>query len=91
MSEYAGGGTSDSSQLDRGTSFALSQTRTLGLEVTVLRIIRITLLALFPMVAIGTLATGCGDDTTTPVTADMSVVHDIANPIVHDIALPPTD
>ena len=53
-----------------------------------LRIIRITLLALVPMVAIGTLAVGCGDDTTTPIGADMSVVHDIANPIVHDIALP---
>ncbi|MGZ3441297.1 MAG: hypothetical protein ACXVDD_17375 [Polyangia bacterium] len=53
-----------------------------------LRIIRISLLALFPMVAIGTLASGCGDDTTTPVGADMSVVHDIATPVVHDIALP---
>ncbi|MGZ3425613.1 MAG: hypothetical protein ACXVCV_03140 [Polyangia bacterium] len=60
----------------------------LAWRLPVLRIIRISLLALFPMVAIGTLASGCGDDTTTPVGADMSVVHDIATPVVHDIALP---
>ena len=52
-----------------------------------LRIIRITLLALVPMVAIGTFAAGCGDDTTTPAGADMSVVHDLATPVVvHDLA-----
>lgn len=56
-----------------------------------LRIIRITLFVLAPLVAIGTLAVGCGDDTTTPIGADMSVVHDIALPVVHDMAQPNTD
>jgi hypothetical protein len=92
MSEYRASGTRDSRQLTAGIAFALSRRRNLGLEATVLRIIRITLLALVPMVAIGTIAAGCGDDTTTAVGADMSVVHDLATPIVvHDIALPPTD
>jgi hypothetical protein len=52
-----------------------------------LRIIRIALLTLVPMLALGTLVSACGDDTTsTGVGPDMSVPHDIAIP--RDLANP---
>jgi hypothetical protein len=55
----------------------------------VLRIVRIALLTLVPMLALGATVTACSDDTTTPVTADLSgTVHDLANPVVHDMANP---
>jgi hypothetical protein len=55
----------------------------------VLRIVRIALLTLVPMLALGALVTACSDDTTTVVSNDLSVVHDLATPIVvHDMALP---
>ena len=38
-----------------------------------LRIARIALLALVPTLALGALASGCGDDTTTPPVGDMAV------------------
>ncbi len=52
-----------------------------------LRIVRIALLALVPTLALGALATGCGDDTTvTPVGgADLSV------PTGRDMITPPHD
>ena len=41
------------------------------------------------MLALGTLVTACSDDTTTVVGMDLSVVHDMAMPIVvHDMAKP---
>ncbi|HEY2746744.1 MAG TPA: hypothetical protein VGL86_19080 [Polyangia bacterium] len=52
-----------------------------------LRIIRIALLTLVPMLAAGALVTGCSDDTTSTTTQDMAVAHDLAtNPVVHDLA-----
>jgi hypothetical protein len=52
----------------------------------VLRIIRITLLALVPMVAVATVA-GCDDDTQSPAAQDLSgTVHDQAMPVSHDMA-----
>ena len=55
-----------------------------------LRIVRIALLTLVPMLALGATVTACSDDTTTPVTtADLSgTVHDLATPVVHDMANP---
>jgi hypothetical protein len=48
--------------------------------------IRMALLALVPMIAIGTLVAACSDDTTNTPTADMTVVvHDMAT---HDLANP---
>jgi hypothetical protein len=39
------------------------------------------------MIALATLASGCGDDTTTtPVGQDLSVPHDLAKPPVVDMA-----
>jgi hypothetical protein len=60
------------------------------LEATVLRIVRIALLTLIPTLAIGTQVTACSDDTTSVVGADLSVgtPHDMATPIVHDLAQP---
>ncbi|HWE27109.1 MAG TPA: hypothetical protein VHB97_03860 [Polyangia bacterium] len=49
-----------------------------------LRIVRITLLALVPMLAIGALASACSDDTTNTA-ADLSVVDMTAT--VHDMAM----
>ena len=45
-----------------------------------LRIVRIALLTLIPMLALGTLVTACSDDTTTVVGADLSTApsHDMA-------------
>jgi hypothetical protein len=56
----------------------------------VLRIVRIALLALVPMFALGVLVTACSDDTTSTTTQDMSgVVHDLSTPVVvHDLANP---
>jgi hypothetical protein len=57
------------------------------LEVTVLRIVRIALVALVPTFALATLVTACSDDTTNQTTTDMPVViHDMAMPVVHDMA-----
>lgn len=62
---------------------------TLALEDPVLRMIRIALLALVPMIALGTLVTACSDDTTNTPTADMTVVvKDLSMPVVHDMANP---
>jgi hypothetical protein len=54
------------------------------MEVTVLRIIRIALLALVPTIALGTLVTACSDDTTnnstvdkTATSRDMATAHDM--------------
>ena len=49
-----------------------------------LRIIRIALLTLIPMLALGASVSACSDDTTTVTTGDMSVAHDLA--VVHDLA-----
>jgi hypothetical protein len=55
----------------------------------VLRIVRIALLTLVPMLALGALVTACSDDTTSVVGNDLSVVHDLSMPIVvHDMANP---
>jgi hypothetical protein len=50
---------------------------------------RIALLALIPMFALGTLVTACDDDTTPTTVKDMNVVtvHDMAMP-THDLAQP---
>ena len=55
-----------------------------------LRIIRIALLTLAPMIALGALSSACSDDTTTPTVGnDLSVPRDMATPIVvHDMANP---
>jgi len=60
--------------------------RSIGLEATVLRIVRIALLTLIPTLALGAFATGCDDDTTpsqdmaTTVKPDLAVVsHDMAH------------
>jgi hypothetical protein len=59
------------------------------LEDPVLRIIRIALLTLVPTLAIGALASGCGDDTTSTVGNDMAVPRDLSTPVVvHDLANP---
>ncbi len=55
-----------------------------------LRIVRIALLALVPMFALGVLVTACSDDTTSVTTQDMAtvVVKDLSPPAVHDLANP---
>ena len=54
-----------------------------------LRIIRIALLVVVPTVALSALVTACSDDTTNVTTQDMpAVVHDMAMPVVHDLANP---
>jgi hypothetical protein len=60
------------------------------LEAPVLRIVRIALLTLVPMLALGVLVTACSDDTTSVTTQDMSgVAHDLATaPVAHDMANP---
>ena len=51
-----------------------------------LRIIRITLLALAPMIAVATVA-GCDDDTQAPAAQDLSgVAQDLTMPVSHDMA-----
>ncbi|MCU1278129.1 MAG: hypothetical protein JWM53_1675, partial [bacterium] len=70
-----------------GIALALSPTRNSSLEAIVLRIIRITLLTLVPMLAIGALSSACSDDTTSTVGNDMSVARDLSTPVVvHDLA-----
>jgi len=75
----------NSGHLRVGTPLAWKYGETFGLEVTVLRILRIALLTLVPTLALGALASGCGDDTTTTPTQDLSVAHDMP-PVVHDMA-----
>ena len=59
------------------------------MEVTVLRIVRIALLTLVPMLALGASVAACSDDTTSQSTQDMSVVHDLSTGgTVHDLANP---
>ena len=55
-----------------------------------LRIVRIALLTLVPMLAAGALMTACSDDTTSQTTQDMAAtVHDLATTTtVHDLAQP---
>ena len=66
--------------------------RTFGLEATVLRIIRIALLALVPMLAIGTLAVGLRRRHDHPVGADMCASCTTSRtPVVHDMAQPHVD
>jgi len=43
------------------------------LEDTVVRMIRMALLALVPMIALGTLVAACSDDTTNTPTQDMTM------------------
>jgi len=51
--------------------------------------IRMMLLALVPMLAIGALASACSDDTTNTPTADMTVVtKDLSMPVAGDMANP---
>ncbi len=52
-----------------------------------IRIVRIALLVLVPTLALGALAVGCGDDTTTTTAIDMSVQHDLSTGgVTHDMA-----
>jgi hypothetical protein len=90
MSESTGIDYWDYEQLRIGTALALSHGRTLALEATVLRIVRIVLLVIVPTVAVSALVTACSDDTTNQTVQDMSgTVHDMAMPVVvHDMANP---
>lgn len=89
MSESTGIDCCDYSQLRIGIAIALSHRVNFGLEATVLRIARIVLLTLVPMLALGALVTACSDDTTNVTNMDMpAVVHDMAMPVVHDMANP---
>lgn len=84
MSESTGGDTCDSGHLQGGTELALIPGRTLALEVTVLRIVRIALFVLVPTVALAVSVAACSDDTTGQTTQDMTAV-------VHDMAMPKAD
>jgi len=89
MSESTGIDDCDYAQLRIGIAIALSHDRTLALETTVLRIVRIVLLVVVPTVALSALVTACSDDTTNQTVQDMSgTVKDMALPVVHDMALP---
>jgi len=86
MSESTGSDTCDSRYLRVGTELALIPGQNFGLEVIVLRIVRIALFVLVPTVALAVSVAACSDDTTGQTTQDMTaVVHDMAMP-VHDLA-----
>ena len=89
MSEWASGVTCNSRHLRVGIALASTPGRNFGLEDTVLRFVRIALLALVPTVAFAALVTACSDDTTGTTTQDMTaVVHDMATGTTHDLANP---
>jgi hypothetical protein len=89
MSESTGIDHCDYRHLRIGIAIALSPRQNFGLEATVLRIIRIALLTLVPMLALGALVTACSDDTTNTTVQDMSMtVKDMTTPVVHDMANP---
>ena len=50
-----------------------------------LRTIRIALLTLVPMLALGALVSACDDDTTATV-QDLSTAKDLSTAVVHDMA-----
>jgi hypothetical protein len=54
----------------------------------VVKMILVAIPALVIAAAVGTTTIGCGDDTTTPTTNDLSVAHDLA--VVHDMAMTKT-
>ena len=88
MSDHSNCRCSNYGDLCGGTPLARYYGETFGLEAPVLRIVRITLLTLVPMLALGATVTACSDDTTTVTTQDMSVVHDMVTPVIHDMANP---
>ena len=86
MSESTEGDTCDFGNLRVGTALASNPGRTLALEATVLRIIRVALFVLVPTVALAVSVAACSDDTTNTPTQDMTaVVHDMSM-TVHDLA-----
>ena len=86
MSESTGRDTCDSGHLRIGIELALIPGQNFGLEVIVLRIIRIALFVLVPTVALAVSVAACSDDTTGQTTQDMTaVVHDMAT-TTHDLA-----
>jgi hypothetical protein len=79
MSDLAVSGACDFGHLRLGIAIASIPGRQIRLEAPVTRILRIALFVLAPMFALGALASGCGDDTTstpdlaTTVKPDMAV------------------
>lgn len=71
MSEWRESHLSDFAHLRVGTALAWISNVNFGLEVTVLRIIRIALFVLLPTFALAGVVTGCDDDTG-PTVQDMS-------------------